>query len=608
MKHSIAITVLGLLAALQFPDSAPGAQQGSDGGRKAPVSGAGKAAEQTRALNSCTLARSVLAQQGLLDPTITMLPSAESFGAANGARKLVVACGLSSDEIYTYSRLLTHSGLGFLAFKGDEAPERVWQQLADRLDISYPQGDSAALSEVSGSKTARLTLLNQAGRDQSPGRRQGGDAGETVRAAGLRDLYLLAKSTDPELGRSQSRVAGSKADEDLVRAGFHPRIDASAGISQLDQTVLNYPPTTTHSSVFGFNYDVSLRMPVLHLPIYHYLSSATAGLRGDQAGASAAVQSLIVKVADAYFAVLRAQTDQQIAQEESARLKQILDQAQAFLKAGTGDIISVYEAQARLDGVVADLNRAESGLRLAEQRLGSIIGRPVASVVDFLHLYPSEPEPDDLEWWLATMEKSDPQILQARESLAQTVEQTKAARAERYPVVDATAGYDVSRGSAFLPDVETHQWHIGATVSVSLYSGGESGARIRRAVANQEERRFLLDSTLEQRRDNLKQTFYNMRYNVSLIKALKQREKSSEVQLNAVKKGRSLGTRTAIDLLNAEQASSMAKRDLRNALYDNVVRNIQLKAAAGILDENDLSGILPSSRGAMRPGFGAEID
>jgi len=576
MRHLNILVLFGLLAVLWSAGAADCAPRGKDDSK-------GKAPEQAPPTRPCALARSVLQQHGLLDLTITLLPNAESFGAAKGDRKLVISCGLSSDEIYTYSRLLTRSGFGLLPFAEDEAPEQVFQQLSDRLGVTFDQADS-------GSKTVSITLNSQLSSAASPARRSGGGADLPLQGASLRELFALAKASDPELGRSQSRVAGSKADEDLVRAGFHPRVDAVAGISQIDQTVLNYPPTTTHSSVFGFSYDVSLRMPVLHLPTYHYLYSAAAGLRGDEAGASGAVQNLIVKVADAYFTILRAQTDQQIAQEELARLKQILEQSQAFLKAGTGDIISVYEAQARLDGVNADLNRAQSGLRLAEQRLGSIIGKPVASVVDFLHLFPTEPEPDDLEWWLTTMEKRDPQIQQAREGLTQTEEQTKAARAERYPVVDASAGYDVSRGSAFLPDVETHQWHIGATVSVSLYSGGESGARIRRAVANQDERRYQLDSTLEQRRDNLKQTFYNLRYNVSLIKALKQREKSSEIQLNAVKKGRSLGTRTAIDLLNAAQASSMAKRDLRNALYDNVVRVIQLKAAAGILDENDLSG------------------
>ena len=603
MKHLKAIAVIGLWSALQCVGVAAGAQQKVDGSGKEPIGGPAKATQSgltVSASQPCELARSVVEQLGKLDPQITMLPNVQSFAAANGAVKLVVACGISYDETYAYSRVLTGSGIGLLVFKGDEAQDRVLQLLADRLGLNFPppspdasQGASATYvlsAQVPDGKTARVTVTPAAPAADSPSGVPQENLGSTLSAGGLRDLYLLAKANDPELGASRARVVASMADTDVVRAGFHPRVDASAGLSQIDQTVLNYPPTTTHSSVFGYNYDISARLPVLHMPTYHYLSSATAAMRGEAAGASAAQQNLIVKLADAYFSLLKARTDEQIARDELARLKQILDQAQAFLKAGTGDIISVFEAQARRDGVTADLNQAESTLRLAEQKLASIVKKPVTAIADYRQLQPTEPEPDNLDWWLTTMEKQDPQILQAREGLTQTLEQTKAVKAERLPVVDLAAGYDVSKGSAFLPDVETRQWHLGATVSVSLYSGGEATARIQRAVANQDERKYQLEAILEQRRENMKQSFFNLRYNVSLIKALKQKEHSSEIQLNAVKKGRSLGTRTAIDLLNAEQSYSMAKRDLKNALYDNVVRVILLKSAAGILDESDLAG------------------
>ena len=103
MKHTKAIAPLGLLAAPQGTGVALCAQQGSDA---------------SPSLQPCVLARTVLKQQGLLDPLMTMLPSAESFAAANGDLKLVLVCGLSSDETYTFSRLLARSGTGLLVFKG----------------------------------------------------------------------------------------------------------------------------------------------------------------------------------------------------------------------------------------------------------------------------------------------------------------------------------------------------------------------------------------------------------------------------------------------------------------------------------------------------------
>lgn len=129
---------------------------------------------------------------------------------------------------------------------------------------------------------------------------------------------------------------------------------------------------------------------------------------------------------------------------------------------------------------------------------------------------------------------------------------------------------------------------MGAVVTIPLYSGGETSARIRRAKAKETERSYALDQVRQQRRESVKQSFFNLRYNVSLIRALEQREASALVQLNAVRKGRSIGARTAIDLLNAEQSYSVAQRDLKNALYDNVLRVIELKSAAGILSEEDI--------------------
>jgi outer membrane protein len=193
------------------------------------------------------------------------------------------------------------------------------------------------------------------------------------------------------------------------------------------------------------------------------------------------------------------------------------------------------------------------------------------------------------------MEKEQPVVRQGREGLAQTVEQRKAARAEYLPVLQASGGYTVSRGTPDLPTAEVRQWFVGASLSLPLYSGGETAAKVRKAVASEEERRHVFNETMDQQRENVKQAFYNLRYNISLIKALEQKMTSAEIQLDAVKKGRNIGTRNAIDLLNAEQTYSIALRDYKYALYDNFLRVFQLKSAAGILAESDVSDVSKSA-------------
>ena len=55
--------------------------------------------------------------------------------------------------------------------------------------------------------------------------------------------------------------------------------------------------------------------------------------------------------------------------------------------------------------------------------------------------------------------------------------------------------------------------------------------------------------------------------------------------------GYDVGSRTSVDLLNAQQQLFSAKRDLLQARYGYLVNIIRLKAAAGIIVESDLEDI-----------------
>ena len=172
----------------------------------------------------------------------------------------------------------------------------------------------------------------------------------------------MAKASDPDLGRARSRYLGSQADTELARSALRPRVNADVGLSYIDQTSITRGTPSLQSTVLGFNYDVVASAPLLHFSSRFNLASAKAAERGEEAGVTATRQGLILRLTQAYFGLLKTQGDDVIARDEISRVKQALEQAQAFLQAGTGDIIAVYEAQARLDSVLADLNRSESSL------------------------------------------------------------------------------------------------------------------------------------------------------------------------------------------------------------------------------------------------------
>ena len=408
------------------------------------------------------------------------------------------------------------------------------------------------------------------------------------------ELFQLAKKHDTAVMRAEARLSSVTADSDIVLSNLYPRLDGNVGMNYIDQTIEGYQSGTQKGSVVGYTYGVTARINLLHLPTLMNLKGTNASIRAEESAVRGARQDLVVRFADAYLGLLKARQDYQITQKELERVKQAHEQSQMFLKAGMGDVIAVYEAQARIDSVLADLNRSEGNLRIAEQKLSTLVGKPVTEVQDYAPLVVMSAQPENLDWWLDKMEKNDPQIQQAFEGVERSSSDLKSVKFEHLPYVQASGGYVSSKGSVFLPEVETRQWYVGASVTIPIYSGGETTAKVQRAVANQTERRGLLEDIRKQRSENLKQSYYNLVYNVSLVKSLEQKLASAELQLTAVKKGRSIGTRSAIDVLNAEQAYAVAQRDYRNALYDNVLRNILLKNAAGILDDASQVPMLPT--------------
>lgn len=407
----------------------------------------------------------------------------------------------------------------------------------------------------------------------------------------LSSLYTLARDKDPSLGRAAARLETTRADYDIAFAGLLPRVEASASEKYFWHTIENYYPETESGSYNGYSYVVGGRLPLLSIPAWHQLSVADAGIRSAASGSDLARQDLMTRLVSAYTRFVKAQADERVYVDEKSRLSRILEQAEAFLKAGTGDIIAVHEARARLDSAGADLVKSQGEQRLAEQTLTSLTGVAVTAVRDLAVAAPAPPEPADLNWWIETMQQRNPAIRQAREDLAQAVEGVKAADAGHLPTVHLYGGYSAEKGSTFLPDVLTSQWYVSATLSVPIYAGGETSARTRKAVAGEAERRFMLTDARDQRLQKLKEAFVKLQYSVALAEAYQRKLASAETQLKAVQKGLTLGTRTAIDLLNAEQNHAVSRRDLTSALYDNFQYQIELKAAAGILEESDLAAI-----------------
>ena len=78
---------------------------------------------------------------------------------------------------------------------------------------------------------------------------------------------------------------------------------------------------------------------------------------------------------------------------------------------------------------------------------------------------------------------------------------------------------------------------------------------------------------------------------ISQVKARKQALSSAQTALEATQAGFEVGTRTAVDVLNAQQVRFQAQSEYYRSRYDYILATLQLKQAAGNLSDTDLAKI-----------------
>jgi outer membrane protein len=130
---------------------------------------------------------------------------------------------------------------------------------------------------------------------------------------------------------------------------------------------------------------------------------------------------------------------------------------------------------------------------------------------------------------------------------------------------------------------------VGIQVSMPIFSGGATQGRVNQASALKERTRSELEATKRGVLQSTRQEYLNVVSGVAQVKALEQAVKSNELALYSAKKGQEAGVRTSFDVLNAQQLLFSAKRDLAQERYRYVLSRLKLRAAAGLLAEEDVS-------------------
>lgn len=415
----------------------------------------------------------------------------------------------------------------------------------------------------------------------------------------LATAYQQAANSSPMIAQARAQLDAELAGKPLARSALLPHLNAFASGGMNTGRVTGFGTQTISSAYHSDVFSASLTESLLDGQSLVALKQADSRIQAGEAALAYAQQVVALEVAQAYFGVLQTEANERVAQQQVELLKSIYDQTNAGLKVGTGDIITVQEAQAQLDAAKADSIAAKNSVAVARNQLARLTHNPVGTLRDLTTLDVIGPQPGTVDAWVAAALKNQPLLRQARASLHVSEQQVQYAERARWPTL-TLSGVGQHAAGTFIPPVAIDQVGASLNLSIPIFEGGHTRASIRQAQALARASRENVANTQDQIKLDTQTAFLELENSVAQYRAAEQSVASAKVSLAGTRKGYEIGSRSIIDLLTATTNYATAQRNYYVALYAQLVARTQLKAAAGVLTPLDIENLNSLLDGAAK--------
>ena len=424
-------------------------------------------------------------------------------------------------------------------------------------------------------------------------------AHSSAQAADLLDIFHAAQANDPVIAAAYATQQAGQEKVVQGRSLLMPSVNLSAN-STLNDTNVQYHPAQPPFFLGGnyrynsHGYNVSLVQPLFRMQNWAAYSESELQTAIAEAQYKSAEQELVLRAAQAYFDVLIAEDGVLLAQAQKTAITEQLGQAKRNFEVGSASITDTHEAQARFDLTgaqeIAAQNNLEIKRRVLQQLTGTLPGQLKRLEGDFKMV---SPQPADMDKWVADAQLNNPQLAIAQVNSQLMEKEVARNRDGHAPTLDLVANYgkNYANGGTFGLGSDMRNSNIGVQFNMPLFQGGAINSKWREASANSERAKQELESARRNVTLQTSQAYFGVVNGMAQVRALQQALTSSTSVLEATKTGQEVGVRTNLDVLNAQQQLYATRRDLYQAEYNYLGSKLRLKAAAGTLDEADLSNV-----------------
>lgn len=400
----------------------------------------------------------------------------------------------------------------------------------------------------------------------------------------IQDIYSAALRSHEAIKIAQESKVQAESRVEQARTYLYPRISGNASYMRYNEVL---PPGGT--TVFQPLDEIRAGL-VLTQPLYtggRTLAAWRAAREMNEASGydlAAARQTIIYGAAEAYYSVIKARKLLEVSRHSLERMEhhKKVTEREAATRKTKANLSALLRANTLVNQARIGVRRSEDGLKIARQKLSLVTGIPESAELQEPPLLADPEDTGEKLLQTALSRRNDYQrSLLDRKVSEEFVTITEGAHRPQLSL-ETGIRYSLSDPNTMLDGTT---YYGGVRLQVPIFEGGLMSAEV--AEARSRQRQAELASTLLRRQiaSEVQEAYVNYQTVTAVLETAKLQAADAQANFVNVEALFAEGLVTSLSLIDAEQALSLAERELVSATLDRQLAIIRLEKSAGILEK-----------------------
>ncbi|MEJ5300301.1 MAG: TolC family protein [Thermodesulforhabdaceae bacterium] len=380
----------------------------------------------------------------------------------------------------------------------------------------------------------------------------------------------------PDIWASRYSVQAAESKVGQAKSGYYPQITATTGYSNTKS--MSTPDVT------GKSFNDYIGQTTLKQNLFDFgKTSAQVDVQRKSTQSSLfdsenTTVQVVFTVKQAYYSLLRAKKNCNVAAEIVKQYQLHLNQAKGLYEVGVKPKIDVTKAEVDLTNARLNLIKAENAVKIAKATLDNAMGLPRAPEYDIEDSLTMDRLSITFEEALerAYKERADLKSIQAK--IGSATRSVDLAKKDFYPNLATKITYSIPRNGNFSGD----DWDVGLSFNVPIFSGFSTTYKVQEAKANLGMLKANEESLKQKIYLEVKEAYLNMVEAQERINAAELAAKQAQENLELARGRYGVGTGSSIEMTDALVAYARSQVEYIQALYDYKIAEASLLKAMGV--------------------------